>query len=374
MMRTMAIRPYGLSTPSANMPLPTFGYSVELRLALAIQKVAQSVGAFDRGKVYDQRRCNFNIQATEQQVAALKNVLERERRNIHGEKFVLTLTSGSGFFPAGADKGDGGEFTFSFLENINFSAMKLSPYGFFDISFRILIHDAPTIPVPQAAKDLSGHFKFGTITGIRDPQISPKQDFGVSRSVTVGGEAHTVATPTDELRTDLTITTTTGKMAELANYLQNTARGGLFTVTPGSKYWLWGGQDSEYGLEAVRLLSGNFLMTHADYDLWTVPVQLWRVVAVVTPAPLPTYSMTITRGGAGSGTISVNGVVQPGGTSVTQHLSGDIVSLSAVPDSGSTFLTWYHVPAPNQYIGYSTPNINITVTANTTLIVNFGAA
>jgi len=365
-MRTMTIRQYGNTFTSAEIPFPTFGYSVELRLALSIQKVAQGVGAFDRGKQYDQRRCSFDIQATEAQIIALRGILESERRNQHN-RFVLTLPQGSGFFLAGADKGDSGEFVFSFLENVNFSAMKLSPYGFFDVSFRILIHDSPTILVPQAPRDLSGHFTFGNITGIRDPQIKPTQMGGSLRKATLGGETQVAWTPTDEQRTDLAITTTTGKMAELANYLQNGARGGLFTVTPGSKYWLWGGQADEDDAANVRLLSANFLMTHADYDLWTVPVQLWREVELgAPPAPIPQNALTVTANNAygASGVIRVNGSAQSL-PSTTYHNRGDLVTISAEADAGSVFTGWSGASgSTDAEIRLAMGESNITLTAN----------
>jgi hypothetical protein len=218
---------------------------------------------------------------TESQISRLTNVLGRERRNEHN-RFRLTLEENSGFFPAGPDKGDSGDFIFSFIENIKFGAMKLNPYGLFDVEFRIMIHEAPTITVSQAPKDLGGKFRFGDVVELRDPQIKPVQDFGAQRNTTIGGETSVTWTPTDEFRSDLTIRTSTGKMAELAQYLQN-VRGNTFTVWPGRKYWMWGAQGLETAWgdgESVRLLDANFLMTHVDYNLWSVPVQLWQEVEI----------------------------------------------------------------------------------------------
>ncbi|MDR0330104.1 MAG: hypothetical protein LBH93_00100, partial [Chitinispirillales bacterium] len=276
--RTMGIRQYDSPTTSAvDIALPSFGYAVELRLALEIKRFSQSVKSFDSGVEYDQRRCPFKIQATENQVYLLKNTLDREHRNTHS-KFVLTLARGSGFFPAGPDKGDSGEFVFSFLENINFSAMKLNPYGLFDVEFKILIHEAPNPAVSLAKKDLGGKFSFGNVKELSDPQINPTQEFGSKRQATQGGEVFTTWTPTDEFHSDLIIRTTTDKMAALAQYLQ-AVRGNTFSVYPGRKYWMWGGQGSEWqgsAGERVRLLDPNFIMTHTGFNLWTVPVQLWQ--------------------------------------------------------------------------------------------------
>jgi hypothetical protein len=273
----MYIWVYGSS--AGTIAIPSFGYSVELRLALAIQKFSQKVDSFDRGVEHDQRRCTFRIMVTEDQLSGLRSVLGRERSQ-PDDRFVLTLEQGSGFFPAGPDKGDSGDFAFSFIENIKFSAMKLNPYGLFDVEFRIMIHDAPTIAVSQAPKDLGGKFRFGDVVELRDPQIKPVQDFGSRRNETIGGKTSVTWTPTDEFRSDLTIRTSTGKMAELAQYLQ-TVRGDTFTVWSGRKYWMWGAQGEETAWEDgenVRLLDANFVMTHADRDLWSVPVQLWREV------------------------------------------------------------------------------------------------
>lgn len=318
------------------VPLPTFGYSVELRLAVDIKKFHQNVSGFDRGIAFDQRRCSFRIMLSENELRQLKNVIDKERCS-KNNRFILILQEGCGFFPAGPDKGDSGEFEFSFLENVNFSAMTIDPYGFFYVDFRILIHKAQktlNFEVVPSETDVEGSFSFGSVNGLRDPLIRPIQDFGSRRQVTLGGEALTTWTPTDEFRSDLIIRTTTGKMAKLASYLQ-TIRGETFTVTPGRKYWMWGGQGKEFGEEKVKLLDANFIMTHTDFDLWTVPVQLWLEVELQEPAPIPKYTLSIVNN-IEKGIVRINGVESYS----SEHYPGDIISVSVEPKDSFAFDLW----------------------------------
>jgi hypothetical protein len=65
------------------------------------------------------------------------------------------------------------------------------------------------------------------------------------------------------------------------------------------------------------------------------------VSVTVTPAGVPTFVLTVSRQGAGSGTVTSSPAgIACGGTCTASYPQGTMVSLSATPDAGSTFGGW----------------------------------
>jgi len=258
--------------PNARLlfPYPSFGYTVELRKALNIQRFAQKVSAFDRGLVHDRRLCAFKLLT--ERVQELEEIF---RPTADNDRYIMCLPDNCGFYPAGPDKGDSGDFEFSLAEEVKWGSMLTTPYGMFEVAFNILIHNAPNTNVPASPKEFGGLFDFGGAKGIRSPKIAPTQEFGRAQAITLGGENFSIMTPTAEYLSDITITTNTRKMAEVANVLQN-ERGEGISIKGHNLYFWWGGLFDTRGREQqVRLLSDNYIFTHISPELWGVTVPLW---------------------------------------------------------------------------------------------------
>jgi hypothetical protein len=70
-----------------------------------------------------------------------------------------------------------------------------------------------------------------------------------------------------------------------------------------------------------------------------------RVTALEGGPPAPTtYPVTLTTGGTGSGTVGFLGAPRRGTRTTREYAAGKIVTLTALPASGSTFTGWS--PAP----------------------------
>jgi len=305
-------------------PLPSFGYSVEIKKALNIHRFNQGVSAFDRGVEYDRRRCNLkllidNNRPEDHPAAQADSRLWRLAFELFGVSdgniadvnyspggetqrrlFAMKLDEGSGFFPAGPDRGDSGVFIFSLVEGPKISEMHTTPFEMYTVEMKIQFHDTPHRPIgilTRESVDFLGDFTFGTVHGIRNPQMKPRQDFGYKRAHTLYGEAHPFRTGVTDYTCDMTITTNTGKMGEIVHYIQH-ERGEGFSIETGKNYFPWGGQYKHNNMANqnwieivgpplnyrseppykydVKLLESNFIATHTNYDLWTLPVQLWH--------------------------------------------------------------------------------------------------
>jgi len=258
-----------------SVPKPSFGYQVGIKRAVTIRKTLDDIYTYDNGAEYDYRDCTFKI------IVEKDNIENIARGLVFGEAEDITyrmmLPHGSGFYPAGADYGDSGNFEFKMLKNLTFSSMKTTPFGMIEVGFNILFTQLPMKPpLPNAEKDAGGKFTFGAVTEIRDPKIEPTQLFGIKRSVTLGGIVNDVAQMTNKYQTKLTITTTTDKMAQVANQLSLYRGDAPIRLNAGVNYWLWGGIGNQSGDDYAYIMDKDFLMTHSGVDKWSVPIQLQR--------------------------------------------------------------------------------------------------
>jgi hypothetical protein len=182
------------------------------------------------------------------------------------------------FTRPGPDYGDSGQFKVSLAGNHSFSAMRTDYFGMFDCKLHLLFHSLPAVNRPQPAQEMHGVYDFGNVKGLRDPEREVEQDYAVTRNITLGGRAAKIHTVTDEYTTAITQRAATGKMAELAYYLQRDARGSSIPINAKKSYWLFGPDNNMEGRVNVKLLDNTQTFVHEDFDLWSVKLQLWREV------------------------------------------------------------------------------------------------
>jgi len=273
----------GQPTPwvgSVALPYPSYGYSVELHKALQVQRFRQNVSAFDRGIENDYRICSVKLLINEEQMKDAGNLLSR--RGYKDNKYGIVGGTGDNFYFAGPDITDASAtsadngVTFRLAENPRYSSMLTNPFGMFNMELKMLFRQPPQRDIPKNNKDIYGSFTFGTVTGIRDPKMMPTQEQAITRTVTRGGRQYEVSSNTDEYTCNMTITTTTDKMAEIVRFIQY-ERGEGFDIIGGQNHFPWGGHtDGNNTTHHVKLLQSNFIMTHVAPDLWELPVSLWR--------------------------------------------------------------------------------------------------
>jgi Divergent InlB B-repeat domain/Leucine rich repeat/Leucine rich repeat N-terminal domain len=85
--------------------------------------------------------------------------------------------------------------------------------------------------------------------------------------------------------------------------------------------------------------------------------------------PLPRYTLTVTKSGQGSGRVTSDvGKLDCGEDCIRSYLSGTGVTLTAIPDTGSTFLAW------KQDCNSATTKASVGLYRNTTCTAEFGIA
>jgi hypothetical protein len=269
------------------VPLPAFGYTVQVRKALTIQRFLGSVDVHDFGQENDYRTVEFSLLLTEPEVKALSDFFKSVKgpyiksSNNHEYEFAMAINAGSNFFPAGPDYGGNREFMVSMASNHSFSTMRTDYFGMFDCKLHLLFHNLPHIDkkiFEDMPPDTHGVYDFGEVKGLRDPEREAEQEYAVTRNITLGGRATKIHTVTDEYTATITQRAATSKMAELAYYLQRDVRDHSVTIKAKKNYWLFGPDNGMEGKVNVRLLDNTLTFVHEDFDLWSVKLQLWREI------------------------------------------------------------------------------------------------
>jgi hypothetical protein len=270
----------GARPMSIEVPPPSFGYTVQLHKALSIQRFNGNIGTFDNGIKYDYRTCEFSLLLDEAQVKNMAAILNMDEAYKYDGISELAMTlDGGNFSPAGPDMGDSGKFYVSLVNNQSFSAMRTDYFGMFDCKLNLLFHNLPMPPIRTEPPELYGVWDFGDVRGMRDPERTPAQQYGISRSVTIGGGHSYTRMPTDEYTSVINQRTTTAKAAELLSYLQR-VRGNRVTISAKKNYWIFGPDNEMQGDIDIKLLDNTFIFTHENVDTWRTTIQMWKDTGV----------------------------------------------------------------------------------------------
>ena len=103
---------------SIDVNIPVFGYRVSLVYPFDFAEMDdKSLPSFDHGSAYDKRYCECSLWLDETEAAAFDTFLNSDlSANGRAKNVTLSMSSNSGFFPFGPDKGTPGRL--------------LSPYSF----------------------------------------------------------------------------------------------------------------------------------------------------------------------------------------------------------------------------------------------------
>ena len=252
---------------------PQYGYTVNLQMAIEIQRFGNVVGAWDNGSEYDQRNLSMDLKIPSTQMVELVDFFNDTDARF--DDFSLVLGSNSRFYPAGPDKGDEGTYTVS-LFNKNESGMMLAPFKYFENGLQLLIHNSPAtaLPTPQS----EGPFSIGTAHGLRYPDITPTSEQAVIRSKSLAGIQSNVnlGSSADGQSTSISQPCNTSNAAALVNFLQNGGRdNGIFVDAPES-YFLFGAECGSSGGYTTKLINNTIQIRHTNHDIFEIDLELWR--------------------------------------------------------------------------------------------------
>lgn len=251
---------------------PQYGYTVDLNLSLVIQRNNKKISSWDNGSEFDFRILEMDLLLPESESIALGDFFNNT--DARTMPFTMNVPTGSGFYPAGPDRGSQTEFSASLISHEQ-SGMKLRPYKWFSTKTRLLLTDFTECawypPVSQ------GPFSIGTVTGLRYPEIQPSARRGVSRTMTHGGSVGYVNNEVDEYSTLISQPCNLSKAAALTEYLQ-AVRGNDIPVSAPANYYLFGADSGNSGSYTTRLLNNVIRITHENYNRFRVDMELFKQV------------------------------------------------------------------------------------------------
>lgn len=251
--------------------------SCETDVAMAFDIIELDNGMFDSYDnltQYDKRTCRCSFLLNNTQQAALNRFLF----DIPQASLTLTLTSGCGFYPFGADKGDDGVFTVSIVFD-GTPKIGTVPFRYFQTDIILTnVGSYPSYSLPSEIDE--GSFVIGDVDGLLMPQKMFNPDVNYRFSIT-----HTEnSTPllVDNgiygryASTSFNQNCNQTKAAALLHYLVNTVRNGGILLIPDSYYYLFGADYNASGYEYAFLNSNKITVKQISYDLFEIKIGLRR--------------------------------------------------------------------------------------------------
>ena len=265
---------------------PKHGYSVEVAMALSICRASDgSVSSFDNGSSFDHRICSdvsFDLSAAK--TVALVDFLATLSR---GEMFSLRIGFEGvlgyvpqGFYPAGPDKGDSGDFACRLLD-INCGGMKFQPWKYFNPTISFIIVSGPAPIYTRPAETAEGSLQIGSVQGLRYPQggISPEERYAFKTLLSRSGAPSTIdrGRTADAFDTGFAMDCNHSKAAALVAHLVAAGRGNSIPITVPADSYLFGAKQPASGTFNSRLTSPLIKITHNAFDEFEVDLNMWMV-------------------------------------------------------------------------------------------------
>lgn len=259
---------------------PLFGYETRIKFPFDFDNTRERT-AFDHGKgaaTYDIRscECDFILDADEAQFFNnfVKNTSANQAR---GQTALLSMLSGSKFFPFGADKGDVGNFTVT-IEMARPQGVGKEPFRYFKCNVKFTNVGAWPAFTP-ASPESQGEFSIGTVAGLRMPRnwFSPDVMYNVKTFITEGG-AQTfmdAGANGDNYFTKFDMMEKEGNMASLISFLASASgRVTQFAISANANSYPFG-RDKSSGLSFnVRLMQAELRIVHASYNIFETGLNL----------------------------------------------------------------------------------------------------
>jgi len=179
---------------------------------------------------------------------------------------TVNLGSDSGFFIAGPDKGDSGEFTVKLISH-SATGPRLSPYRRDQVTFTCMVTAFPSYTLGTPIPD--GPISIGSVINVIFPQefTSQRVDYGYSTQQTYNN-VYTVnkTSAADNYEIQISLKCNQTKAAQIISHLQNDVRTSdidLFCPVGG---YIFGSRRFSGGVYKCKWIDDRVLITHSAHD------------------------------------------------------------------------------------------------------------
>lgn len=262
-----------------NVAVPIFGYQTIIDFPFTIVKRDDgSYNVWDdngTGSTFDKRYCQCQFELSASDMNTLNTYISDTGRG--QSDLVLSMSTGSGFFPFGPDKGDTGDFEIALVIK-NSDRVSNEPWGYFVCE--VEIYNTGTWPSYTLPSEVSeGSFTFGTVTNCRFPisWFKPTTKYAVHDTRDYDGDIRYIdrGSSGDHYTTDWTWVCNESKAAAILDYIETTARGTAFSITSASGFYPFG-RDNGDGSFTVKMIQERIVVRHENYDQYKFDMKLCK--------------------------------------------------------------------------------------------------
>jgi len=272
-----------LKAPSSSgteytLPMPTWGYSVTASLALTIERTKNGMPRiWDNGTANDSRtlECTWflNLADTESLVNICKDAGKGRDANVD-----IILSSGSGFYPFGPDKGDAGTFRARIISADPQPSIG-HPQDHFNTTVRFVFNGTyPAYALPSQITE--GSLSIGSATGLRYPENMHTQRalYNAISTLTQDGTPYTLDKATgDQYECTLDLVLQQPNMAALMAQMTVTTRGAAVNVVPPANAYLFGRENASTATYSCKPLQAEYTVTHNAYNSFSTSLSFFRI-------------------------------------------------------------------------------------------------
>ena len=245
------------------------GYTVDVVLPLHSRKLLNGkMKTWDDGSAYDRRILRAKTLISAAQHADIMDFFFDTNKGRCQNVTMALGASSTGFFPAGPDKGDLGNFVV-FPLSIKTGQILQQPWLHFSDEMEFLIVSVPSYSLPATTNFSQGDFTLGSVSGLMQPQtgFNPETTPALAKQYTGGMQGGYVdkGYGADTYLSKFSIQANHPKMAQLINYMTSTARGASFSITNQANLYPLGGHfPDSWASYNVKLANETIVVSHTE--------------------------------------------------------------------------------------------------------------
>lgn len=256
---------------------PDYGYSVEIHMAMKRLELSnKKYSYFDAGIANDTTILTIpTMHLNRSEAKDLSDFLLDEDTGRTNE-ITLDLETDRGFYPAGPHYGDTGTFTLKLLKR-NISEMLQDPYLYFKHSFEFVVIPDQSYTLPVLSPE--GSLQIGDVTGLRYPPegFSVKNWYGYEAIAGFGGNVSGIDEKTNSQESHFNLICNHANASNVTDYLIRYGRSSQFTMITQTNYYAFGIENGSNDTYDVKLADNILKCTHDNFNVWNIPVKLWRI-------------------------------------------------------------------------------------------------
>ena len=263
---------------------PIKGYETTITLPIDFNVGADGTRIpYDSGPTgaYDVRQCKADFYLTDTDQAALMALFsDTEARS---RDIILWLCQGSGFFPFGADMGDGGAFTCS-AQVLTLGGIGAAPYKHFKNTLLFTMSGTPPAYSIPADETLAGPVTIGTVANLKFPDVWFQPDTSIRNytSILNGGKAAYLnrGQQGDDYDTTFELRMRNARCARLLQYLTLTGRSVAYISMPfivPNDCYAFGKLQKTGGTFQAQCIQNQFIIKHVGFQQFNMSLHLMYI-------------------------------------------------------------------------------------------------